>query len=158
VITQDEEIVRKASWFWLSTDFTLPFITIEEALTMTQGPAGQRKHVSWSVHVLPWETHQPSRKWYNDVPDPRKVASGHGRRACPGRNIADQGLYVMVTTILHALHIIRATDDQGQEIIPDVRTNIGLLSHALPFPYQLGVRKDAQELVKMCAEAATTSD
>lgn len=90
----------------------------------------------------------------NDVPDPRMYAFGFGRRACPGLHIAEQSLFATFATLLHTLDVVRAKDEEGKEVVPDIRLTSGLLAHLLPFPYELRMREDARELVDMCVAAA----
>jgi cytochrome P450 len=89
----------------------------------------------------------------DDVTDPRKFAFGFGRRSCPGKHIAEQALFATLTTVIHTLDVMRAKDQHGREVIPEARMTSGLLCHALPFPYELRKRLDAEQLVEMCTVA-----
>jgi cytochrome P450 len=93
-------------------------------------------------------------KLRTDVPDPRTFAFGFGRRVCPGTHIAEQSLFATLATVLHTLDVMRAKGPDGKEVIPDVKVNSGALCHPLPFPYELHMRKDARELVDICATDA----
>jgi cytochrome P450 len=88
-----------------------------------------------------------------DVIDPRTFAFGFGRRVCPGKNIAEQGLFATLTTVIHTLDVRRAKDANGREVIPDVQMSSGLLCHPVPFAYELRMRDDAKHLVETCAAA-----
>lgn len=64
--------------------------------------------------------------------DPRTYAFGFGRRECPGRFLADSSIWLMIASILATFDIQKATDDQGEEITPDIDYTGGLISHPLP--------------------------
>ncbi|KIM77529.1 hypothetical protein PILCRDRAFT_825308 [Piloderma croceum F 1598] len=65
--------------------------------------------------------------------DPAKVAFGFGRRQCPGKDLADDSIYITVATILAVLDVQKAKDAQGQPITPLGRYRKGLISHPEPF-------------------------
>ncbi|KAF8063986.1 cytochrome P450 [Lyophyllum atratum] len=47
---------------------------------------------------------------------------GFGRRACPGRHVANDSLWIAIVTVLSAMHIskeIKEIGDDGKEIVPD---------------------------------------
>ncbi|KAF8073623.1 cytochrome P450 [Lyophyllum atratum] len=44
---------------------------------------------------------------------------GFGRRACPGRHVANDSLWIAIVTILSAMHISKEFGDDGKEIVPD---------------------------------------
>jgi cytochrome P450 len=83
------------------------------------------------------------------VRDPRTACFGFGRRVCPGTHIADAGLFAMVSTLLATVDIVRAKDDQGREIIPDVEAQSGLLNSPKPFPWAARPRRrHAEQMLK----------
>lgn len=94
----------------------------------------------------------PRGEWSirDDVPDPRKVAFGFGRRVCPGPHIAEQSLFATFATVLHTMHIFRAKDSDGKEVLPDVGMSSGVVCHARPFAYGLRMRNDAQRFIDSC--------
>ena len=49
--------------------------------------------------------------------DPREIVFGFGRRACPGRHVADATVFLSVASILSTLNISRVVED-GKEVIP----------------------------------------
>ncbi|KAL7932805.1 cytochrome P450 [Trichoderma chlorosporum] len=62
-------------------------------------------------------------------PDPISEVFGWGRRICPGRYIADDNLFIMVSQLLAVFNISKATDEQGRQIEPKVEYVPGLISH-----------------------------
>jgi cytochrome P450 len=87
------------------------------------------------------------------VVDPRTYAFGFGRRVCPGKNFAEQGLFATLSTVIHTLNVGRAKDADGQEVIPEVQMSSGMLCHPRPFAYELRMRDDAKQLVDICTAA-----
>ncbi|KAF8589876.1 cytochrome P450 [Ramaria rubella] len=63
-------------------------------------------------HVSDFE---PERFLRPDVRDP-DVAFGFGRRACPGRHMADNSIFIAVASILKEFNISHARDIEGNEI------------------------------------------
>jgi hypothetical protein len=101
-------------------------------------------------------TRQSDGSWQlrEDVVDPRKYAFGFGRRVCPGKSVAEQGLFASLTTVIHTLNIMRVKDSDGREVNPDARMSSGALCHPLPFSYQLCQRDHSEKLVEICVAAA----
>jgi cytochrome P450 len=93
----------------------------------------------------------------DNAPDPRKYVFGFGRRICPGMHIAEQGLFAIMTTVLHTLNVERIKDASGNEVVPEPLVSSGALTHVRPFPYQIRVWDDARELVDACAPAVDQS-
>ncbi|KLO10806.1 cytochrome P450 [Schizopora paradoxa] len=53
------------------------------------------------------------------APRPRDFAFGFGRRICPGQKWAEQLLFIAVASMLAALNIEKAVDENGREIEPN---------------------------------------
>ncbi|KAJ7136240.1 cytochrome P450 [Mycena filopes] len=51
---------------------------------------------------------------------------GFGRRICPGRDLADNSLWIAIATILATCSISNALDSNGEKIIPEVVMSDGL--------------------------------
>ncbi|KAI8996287.1 cytochrome P450 [Trametes punicea] len=51
-----------------------------------------------------------------NVFDPEEVAFGFGRRICPGRYLAYDGLWIMIASVLACFEIGKAKDDAGEDI------------------------------------------
>ncbi|KAK1220847.1 hypothetical protein PQX77_016367 [Marasmius sp. AFHP31] len=66
-------------------------------------------------------------------PDSYDFAFGFGRRACPGKDFALDSIYLAVTSLLARFTITKALDDKGNEIVPEVEYDDGLMSHPKPF-------------------------
>jgi cytochrome P450 len=79
------------------------------------------------------------------VRDPRTACFGFGRRICPGRFIADTTLFLTVATLLATVDIVRATDADGVEIVPEVDVTSGALCQPKPFPWSARPRSAQAE-------------
>lgn len=59
---------------------------------------------------------------------------GFGRRVCPGRNMADKAVWLVIVSVLATFNISKARDDNGNEIEVDANAYTdGMTSHPLPF-------------------------
>ncbi|KAK0484584.1 cytochrome P450 [Armillaria novae-zelandiae] len=65
----------------------------------------------------------------NNVPEPRQFAFGYGRRVCPGRNFAENILWVNIATLLSVFDI-RRPDGQKE---PRIFSHMGLMK---PEPFE----------------------
>lgn len=78
-------------------------------------------------------------------PDPRIYAFGFGRRVCPGRNLAENSLYLAVVQTLATFHISKAVDDNGNVIEPTIKMLPGIVSHPAPFKVAVKPRSEHHE-------------
>ncbi|KAI0754704.1 cytochrome P450 [Daedaleopsis nitida] len=84
------------------------------------------------------DTFNPDRfmkdgKFNPEVRDPYTFAFGFGRRICPGRHFADTSLFIIIASVLHALTIDYAIDENGRPITPVPSMTDGVLSYPRPF-------------------------
>jgi len=77
-----------------------------------------------------------------DEPDPAFAAFGYGRRVCPGRFFADNGLYLNIVLLLAAFKIGRAKTEDGREIETDVKPKPGVLAYLTEFSFQVLPRSE----------------
>ncbi|THH08681.1 hypothetical protein EW146_g8915 [Bondarzewia mesenterica] len=80
-------------------------------------------------------------------PEPFAAIFGFGRRACPGRQLAEVSLFVYTAMILATLNISRARDANGFEVVPPAEFASNLISHPKPFKYRVGPRSPVTELL-----------
>ena len=121
-------------------------------------PAGTNLHpVQWAIHRDPEiypdpETFRPERWLDPSFPTYREPltlhphlhdysAFGHGRRICPGQNIAERSLYLLTARLAWACDISPKKSDSGQPILPrfDNFTS-GLAVQPRWFPFDLNPR------------------
>ncbi|KAJ7141530.1 cytochrome P450 [Mycena filopes] len=80
---------------------------------------------------------------------------GFGRRICPGRDLADNSLWIAIATILATCTISNALDSNGEKIIPEVVMSDGLASHPVDFECVIRARSaSAQALLREDSELA----
>ncbi|THH14256.1 hypothetical protein EW146_g6057 [Bondarzewia mesenterica] len=81
------------------------------------------------------------------------AAYGFGRRICVGRHLANNSLFIDIATILWAMNIERATDENGNELPLDVDGQIedGLIVR--PIPFELKVTPRFPEVVSILEQA-----
>jgi len=66
--------------------------------------------------------------------DPRTYSFGFGRRVCPGKQLADNSIFIFVASILSVFTISKEIDKFGNEIPVQPSFGEGLVSH--PDPYK----------------------
>ena len=49
-------------------------------------------------------------------PDPRGPAFGFGRRICPGKDLAENTVFAMVSNLFYSFRFTPAVDEKGREI------------------------------------------
>jgi cytochrome P450 len=80
--------------------------------------------------------------------DPRKIAFGFGRRACPGQVLAETSIWMSCTLILAALQIRPVKDADGRDVLPEAVMQNGMTSHPKPFKCEITPRSErARELI-----------
>ncbi|KAJ5387082.1 hypothetical protein N7509_009623 [Penicillium cosmopolitanum] len=84
---------------------------------------------------LETDSHVPER-------DPRFIVFGFGRRVCPGRNIADANVFLIIAQVLSVFNISKPmVDGKEQDISPDFMP--GVLSH--PAPYDVAIKPRSEK-------------
>ncbi|KAG8821039.1 hypothetical protein FRC19_008296 [Serendipita sp. 401] len=68
---------------------------------------------------------------------------GFGRRICPGMHTAQDTLYILAASIIHAFEISPPNDIKGSSSLPEVKYTTGLISHPLPFSCSFRPRSEA---------------
>lgn len=75
-----------------------------------------------------------------NVQDPEVACFGFGRRICPGRFLARNSLFILISSILHTYNIAHMLDERGQPIDVQPAMTSGLISYPLPFPCDIKPR------------------
>lgn len=73
---------------------------------------------------------------HSPAPDPHRLVFGFGRRACPGRLLADENIYLTVAQCLAVFEISKPVENGQAQDITAAFTS-GLISH--PMPYKLSI-------------------
>jgi fumagillin biosynthesis cytochrome P450 monooxygenase len=112
--------------------------------------------VRWFLHdpavYLNPESFNPDRHLSpRNEPDPRDLIFGFGRRVCPGRHLAEAGLFITIARLLATFEVHRAADGLGRPIEPQILSNPGLIDHPVEFPYHIQPRSSKHAaLVRDC--------
>ncbi|KAI0870546.1 putative O-methylsterigmatocystin oxidoreductase [Hypoxylon argillaceum] len=72
---------------------------------------------------------------------------GFGRRACPGEHLAMSGVYIMISTLLATMHIQCHTDNNGNEIKPNISFSDGL--SGVPERFECHFRPRSQRIEQL---------
>jgi len=80
--------------------------------------------------------------------DPATVAFGFGRRICPGRHLAENSLFIIVSSVLAAFNIAAPLDADGKPVELAGDVTVGFLSYPVPFKCRITPRSvQATDLV-----------
>lgn len=69
------------------------------------------------------------------------TAYGFGRRICPGRNLADEQMFITFASVLAAFDVTKAVDESGNSIAPEVYYTTGVIRYVCWHLYV--IRRDA---------------
>lgn len=83
--------------------------------------------------------------------DPYQLSFGFGRRACPGRTLADSNVYLNIAQSLAVFNISKAVRD-GKEVDVQPIFQAGSISHPAPFECSITPRSAGQEALIRAAE------
>ncbi|EPQ54805.1 cytochrome P450 [Gloeophyllum trabeum ATCC 11539] len=75
--------------------------------------------------------------------DPREYCFGFGRRVCPGRNLAEASVWLSCAMSLAVFNIMKAKDQAGRAIEPEIDFSSATISHPAPFKCSITPRSDA---------------
>ncbi|KAF8178137.1 cytochrome P450 [Mycena galopus ATCC 62051] len=99
-----------------------------------------------NVSGIPTEHFAPERHMSEHVKtvatDPFRYAFGFGRRVCPGRNLGENSVYILISAIVATMNITPAKDTAGREILPDPEYAEGLVAYAKSFPVHIAPRSE----------------
>lgn len=152
-----DALVKEATRWWPIAPMGFPHTATEEfeydGYRIPKG-AYLLPAVWWFLHdpeVYPDpESFDPDRFLSpRNEPDPVSDAFGYGRRICPGRFFADNGLYLNIVLLLAAFRICKAKSAGGEEIEVEVKPRPGILTYPTEFRFQVVPRsKKHVELVR----------
>ncbi|KAF8064213.1 cytochrome P450 [Lyophyllum atratum] len=92
----------------------------------------------------------------SDLPDPREVVFGFGRRICPGRHFADSSVWNMIANIIATLDISRTPKDQEKGIFPELDVTSGFVRH--PKPFECSIRPRSVKISSLIQESKAHTD
>ncbi|KAI9459465.1 cytochrome P450 [Lactarius psammicola] len=77
---------------------------------------------------------------------------GFGRRACVGKHLANDSLFITIATVLWAANIERVRDQNGKEVTPDIETFVDTGMVVRPLPYWCDITPRFPEARSILAE------
>ncbi|KZP26341.1 cytochrome P450 [Athelia psychrophila] len=104
----------------------------------------------------PSRTFAPERFLEEKITDPNAYAFGFGRRMCPGKNLADNSLFIMIATIMTFFDISLPLDPRGNEQPLELSFATGLVSY--PKPYMCTIKPRSEVKAKLLEHAASNCD
>jgi len=96
------------------------------------------------------EAFRPERFIESKLRDPGLIVFGFGRRICPGRYLAEDSLFIAMTSIMHLFKVGKAVDGNGVEITPQERWVTGLVVHLEPYVCSIAPRFEGAEQLLEC--------
>ncbi|KAF4596290.1 hypothetical protein EYR38_007667 [Pleurotus pulmonarius] len=103
----------------------------------------------------PPEVFMPERFLDENPPvDPNSYAFGFGRRICPGKQLAEHSVFIVIASILAAFSISPETDSSGKPIPYDPQFSSGLIS--APENFRCKIRPRSEEREAQVRDSATS--
>ncbi|KAK7679955.1 hypothetical protein QCA50_016901 [Cerrena zonata] len=84
----------------------------------------------------------PERYMDHAEEDPKNIVFGFGRRQCPGNELADRSIFILVTSIAATMNITKVKDTSGAEITPSLDFTSGFVSRPEAFSCEITARSD----------------
>ncbi|OSD03845.1 cytochrome P450 [Trametes coccinea BRFM310] len=86
-----------------------------------------------------------------ELANPRKIVFGFGRRICPGREFADNLIWLAMASVISLFDIRKAVDSHGKEITPAATYCSGFVSH--PHDFTCTIRPRSEKAADVIAQA-----
>ncbi|KAJ7718623.1 cytochrome P450 [Mycena metata] len=83
--------------------------------------------------------------------DPRRYVFGFGRRRCPGGDLVESSVWILITSVLATLDISKATDASGNPVEPTVRYNNSVFR--LPDRFECSIRARSESALRLLQQA-----
>lgn len=84
--------------------------------------------------------------------DPYPFVFGFGRRICPGRFLADNTMFLSAARSLAVFRIGKQIAENGTEVDVQAEFQPGVISHPVPWKFQITPRDDAREALILSVE------
>ncbi|KAJ2921248.1 hypothetical protein H1R20_g15846, partial [Candolleomyces eurysporus] len=81
------------------------------------------------------------------VPDAEFAAFGHGRRMCPGRQFSNDGLFLIVASILSVFSVSAPKDEAGNPVFPKLEIKNPSIATLVPFKCDITARPGREALL-----------
>jgi len=83
--------------------------------------------------------------------DPRSYVFGFGRRRCPGVNLVESSVWILIATVLATLDISKARDERGNFIEPKIDFNNPVFR--IPDKFQCDIRPRSEQTINVLRQA-----
>ncbi|KAF5381704.1 hypothetical protein D9615_005603 [Tricholomella constricta] len=87
--------------------------------------------------------------------DPRNYVFGFGRRKCPGANLVESSIWLLMTAMIATLDISKAVDESGQVVEPQVDFENPIFR--IPNPFKCGLRPRSEQALKLIQQSELAS-
>lgn len=83
--------------------------------------------------------------------DPRKYVFGFGRRKCPGMNLVESSIWLLITCMIATLDISKAVDEFGNVVEPKVDFENPIFR--IPNPFECDIRPRSEQTLKLIQQS-----
>ncbi|KAJ7035208.1 cytochrome P450 [Mycena alexandri] len=83
--------------------------------------------------------------------DPRSYVFGFGRRRCPGVNLVESSVWILITSVLATLDISKAKDSFGNPVEPKIDFNNSVFR--MPDHFDCDIRPRSEQALKLLRQA-----
>jgi len=91
------------------------------------------------------DTFRPERFLDTETRNPNQFVFGFGRRICPGRYMAENSIFIAISSILHVFQIDNAVNESGSKIPLEPRWISSTVPRLAPFPASFKFRFNGAE-------------
>ncbi|KAG6860201.1 hypothetical protein C0995_014458 [Termitomyces sp. Mi166 len=86
--------------------------------------------------------------------DPRKYVFGFGRRQCPGQNLVESSIWLLMACMIATLDIAKAVDASGNPVEPKVDFDNPIFR--IPNPFECAIRPRSERALRLIQQLETT--
>ncbi|KAG5718859.1 O-methylsterigmatocystin oxidoreductase [Termitomyces sp. T112] len=86
--------------------------------------------------------------------DPRSYVFGFGRRQCPGQNLVESSIWLLIASMVATLDIAKAVDASGNPVEPRVHFNNPIFR--IPDPFECALRPRSEQALKLIQQSEIT--
>ncbi|KAJ6477572.1 putative monooxygenase [Mycena sanguinolenta] len=86
------------------------------------------------------------------------ISFGFGRRACPGRHLAEGTLFAVVATVLATCEILPIQDNEGNAVLPEISYTSESGTIAFPSPFDCDIKCRSQKAFDLLVEGCTDDE
>ncbi|PFH51601.1 hypothetical protein AMATHDRAFT_142046 [Amanita thiersii Skay4041] len=83
--------------------------------------------------------------------NPRNYVFGFGRRICPGKNLVESSIWLVIASMIATLDIKKAVDEQGNVIEPEVKFENPIFR--IPNPFVCDIRPRSEKALRLIRQS-----